>query len=368
MRFPSVRSLLACCFVSCTLLAITLSGCSEPGPGGSGGTTKAADESVDVAFITNVVASFWEVAEKGANAAGEDFNANVQFFMPTDYAAGQKRIVEDLLIRGIDGIAITVIDQEGQLDMLNNAAEQTNLITNDSDAPKTNRLCYIGIDNYDAGLACGELVKEAIPDGGEVMLFVGNLDQLNARQRRQGVIDAVLGREPDPTREDPAGKPVKNDKYTILDTRTDGADFAKAKADAADSIVKHPNLKCMVGLFAYNPPLCLQAVKEADKLDQIAVVGFDEEKGTLQGIVDGEIYGTVVQNPYMYGYESIRILSGLARGEELSKLMEQTEGVLVAEEDTILFPARVIKKEVDPENEREIQVEEFWSELKELTE
>ncbi|WP_339745137.1 substrate-binding domain-containing protein [uncultured Rubinisphaera sp.] len=352
------------------VIALTLamlSSCTKPESSG-GGNTVGKDEKVTLAFITNVVASFWEVAEKGAEAAGKEFNADVKIFMPTDYAAEQKRIVEDLLIRGIDGIAITVIDQEGQMDMLNNAAEQTHLITHDSDAPETDRLCYIGIDNYDAGLACGELVKQAIPDGGEIMLYVGNLDQINARLRRQGVIDAVLGREPDSSRYDNPGEVVKNDKYTILDTRTDGADFAKAKADASDTISKHPNLACMVGLFAYNPPLCLQAVKDAGKLDQIKIVGFDEEGGTLQGIIDGEIFGTVVQNPYMYGYDSIRILAGLARGEDLKTLMKATEGVHVEEEDTILFPARIIKKTPNPEAKNEFEVEAFWARLKELTE
>ncbi|MCA8986977.1 MAG: substrate-binding domain-containing protein [Planctomycetaceae bacterium] len=367
----SKRSLWSCLSaLSCCLLIAAcwgISGCNPQEGGGGGAGGNSSQKRIKLAFVTNVIASFWDVAQKGAEASAREHDVDVEIFMPTDYAAGQKRIVEDLLIKGIDGIAITVIDQEGQLDLLNSTAEQTNLITHDSDAPHSNRLCYIGIDNYDAGLACGELVKQALPDGGEIMLFVGNLDQLNAKQRRQGVIDAVLGREPDPTRNDPPGTVLKNDKYTILDTRTDGADFAKAKADAADSISKYPNLACMVGLFAYNPPLCLEAVRDAGKLEQIKIVAFDEEGGTLQGIIDGEIFGTIVQNPYMYGYDSIRILAGLARGEELETLMAATEGVYVPESKTILFPARVIKKTPDPANPNELEVEAFWTKLKELT-
>ena len=49
---------------------------------------------------------------------------------------------------------------------------------------------------------------------------------------------------------------------------------------------------------------------------QIKIIAFDEEDETLQGITDGHIYGTVVQNPYQYGYESVRILAGLARGDQ----------------------------------------------------
>ncbi len=72
----------------------------------------------------------------------------------------------------------------------------------------------------------------------------------------------------------------------------------------------------MVGLFDYNPPQCLQAIKKAGKLGAIHVVAFDEADGTLAGIAAGEIYGTIVQDPYRYGYESVRILAGLARGDK----------------------------------------------------
>ena len=57
--------------------------------------------------------------------------------------------------------------------------------------------------------------------------------------------------------------------------------------------------------------MCLEAIKEAGKTGQIQIIAFDEEAPTLQGIIDGHIYGTVVQNPYRYGYESVRILAAL---------------------------------------------------------
>ena len=95
------------------------------------------------------------------------------------------------------------------------------------------------MDNYTAGRMCGKLVKEALPDGGEVMIFVGRLGQLNADQRRQGVIDELLDRSFDPERRDPNAGPIVGDKYTILDTRTDQFDFARAKSQAEDAIAKY---------------------------------------------------------------------------------------------------------------------------------
>ena len=125
----------------------------------------------------------------------------------------------------------------------------------------------------------------------------------------------LLGRPVNPESYDPPGKALKGEKYTILATRTDQFDLVRAKANAEDSIVSHPDLGCMVGLFAYNPPACIEALKSADKLGKIKLVAFDEDNVTLQGILDGHIHGTVVQNPYEYGRVSVRILTGLARGD-----------------------------------------------------
>ena len=262
-------------------LMATISGCKGSEEGENSGSTEAKDEygpiktgtvgqdeKPTVAFVTNGIASFWVVAEAGANAAAKDVNAEVLVKMPAEGVVDQKRILEDLLTQGVDGIAVSAIDPVGQQDLLNDVAEETIYITHDSDAMYTNRIGYIGMDNYEAGRMAGKLVKESLPDGGEVMIFVGRLEQLNAKLRRQGVIDELMDRESDSSRYDKPGSPIKGEKYTILDTRTDGFDFAKAKAQAQDAINKYPNLKCMVGLFAYNPPLMLEALKQADKLNQ----------------------------------------------------------------------------------------------------
>ena len=117
-----------------------------------------------VAFVTNGIASFWVIAQAGARAAGEEFDVEVLVRMPPDGVADQKRMLEELLTLGVDGIAVSPIDPDNQTDILNTCAAQTKLITHDSDAPKSNRICYVGMSNYDAGRMCGELVREAIPD------------------------------------------------------------------------------------------------------------------------------------------------------------------------------------------------------------
>src|SRR2546423_12696684 len=124
-----------------------------------------------IAYVTNGIASFWVIAEAGVKAGGEKYDAIASAYMPAEGIADQKRIIEDLLTRGVDGIAISPIDPANQSGLINQACEATKVITHDSDAPGTKRLCYIGMDKYTAGRMCGKLIKEAMPEGGIGMIF-----------------------------------------------------------------------------------------------------------------------------------------------------------------------------------------------------
>ena len=81
--------------------------------------------------------------------------------------------------------------------------------------------------------------------------------------------------------------PKTGKTWTIVGIMTDGHNFDQAKANAEDALVKHTDVKAMVGLWAYNPPKILQAVKDAKKLGQIKIIGFDEDADTLQAIGEG---------------------------------------------------------------------------------
>jgi ribose transport system substrate-binding protein len=320
------------------------SGCSSEKK--SGKTPVAMKDSPSYAFITNGVADFWTLAAAGANKAGEDLGVNVEVITP-DSITVQTRRIEDLLTRGTQGIAISPINSANQADVLNKAAAQTNLITQDSDAPDTNRLAYIGMGNYEAGLLCGETLRKAMPDGGKVMIFVGRSDQDNAVHRRRGFIDALLERKPDPNRNDPPGDEIKSDdgKFIVVGTMTDQFDRAKAKANVEDTVTAHPDIAGMVGLFGYNPPCIIEGLERTNKLGKVKVVGFDEDFATLQAVKDGNLVATIVQNPYQYGYKSIEMLNELHKGNKS----------IIPESKFVDIPARVIdQSNVDP----------FWREIK----
>ena len=330
------------------LASLILVGCGDSDPGAATSPQAGTVASPRLAYVTNGVADFWTIAKAGADAAGVDQGAEVDVLMPTGGVTDQKRMLEDLVTRQVDGIAVSPIDPGNQVDVIDAAAARTPVITHDSDAPGSARRCYIGMDNYDAGRMCGRLVKEALPDGGEIFIFVGRIEQDNARRRRQGVIDELLDRDADPERFDEPGGPLAGSKYTVLGTLTDQFDRAKAKANVEDVLSRHPDVDGMVGLFAYNPPLILEALDGAGKTGAVEVIAFDEDEETLQGIIDGSVAGTIVQNPYMYGYKSIEVLSKIARGEDPG----------IPEDGMIAIPARTI---------RAADVEAFWADLREKT-
>ena len=112
------RSLTALCV--CLTMSLGLASCKK---------SDSADGSKrpKLAYVTNGIASFWVVAEAGAKYGGQQFDAEVEVHMPAGGADDQKRIIEDLLTRGVDGIAVSPIDAENQTAFLNQVAARTKL-------------------------------------------------------------------------------------------------------------------------------------------------------------------------------------------------------------------------------------------------
>jgi ribose transport system substrate-binding protein len=296
-----------------------------------------------IVYITNCVADFWTIAKAGTEKAAKEFDVDVEVLMPKNLE-DQQRMVQDSVGRGAAGIAISPINAENSVGLINDAASRTKVITHDSDSPKSNRLAYIGMDNYDAGRICGQMIKEALPNGGSIAIFVGLIEQDNARRRRQGIIDELLDRPRDPSAFDKPGAPIKGEKYEIVETLFDNMDPKVCKNNAQDVMGKYPKLSAMVGLFEYSPPAILEALGDKAGRD-IKVIAFDEADMTLKAIQDGRCYGTVVQDPYMYGYQSVKLLAALAKGDQSA----------LPEGKFMNIAARQIKKD---------GVDQFWSEKK----
>src|SRR5271170_651607 len=158
-RFMSNRSKYLC--LALTVLAL-LGGCSKSDSNQTAGSGSAGAKKLRLAFITNNAADFWTICRAGCQQAEvENPNIDVDFQIIGDAtSAGQKRVIDDLMARGVDGIAISPIDPANSTEMLNDVAKQALLFCTDSDAPDSNRVCYIGTNNLDAGKQAGGLIKQ----------------------------------------------------------------------------------------------------------------------------------------------------------------------------------------------------------------
>src|SRR5215204_635150 len=319
--------------------ALLLAGCTQQGSttntantansGGAANTSGGTGGAKRLAFVTNNASDFWTIARKGVEKADAELaDVTAEFKIPSDgTAAEQKRIVDDLLAKGIDGIAISPVDPDNQTGLINEVSQKTLVFTQDSDAPNSQRACYVGTDNVEAGRQAGGLIKEALPQGGKIMVFVGKLDARNAAERLQGIKESLNG-----------------SNVTIIDTRTDDTDRVRAKSNVADTLVKYPEVAALVGLWSYNGPAIVNAVREAGKTGQLKIIAFDEEDETLAGIKDGSIYGTVVQQPYEFGYQAIKLMAAALKGDRSG----------IPANKQMFVPTKVIKKDTVEEFTRQI--------------
>jgi ribose transport system substrate-binding protein len=280
-------------------------------------TPALAQGKKELALVTNAAADFWTIAKRGVEKAQKEHPDYSMQVIVTGQAtaAEQRRELDDLLARGVAGVSISAIDPKNSTEEFNKVAAKAALFTTDSDAPQSDRVVYIGTDNVAAGRQAGEEINKALPSGGKVMMFVGTMDADNARERVQGIKQTI------------------GSNIQIVDIRTDGVDFAKAKSNVQDALAKG-GIDCLVGLYSYNTPQIYSAVKEAGKSGKVKVVGFDEDPQTLRGIADGTVQSTIVQQPYEFGYQSMTDMIKYINGDRS----------FIPTNKLIIIPTRVIEK------------------------
>lgn len=268
-----------------------------------------------LALVTWTEDPFWGPLLRGAQDCADQNNVELIIIKSKPTVEAQTKHIQELLASGVDGIAISPNDVTAQKAILDEATAKIPVVTFDTDAPETKRRRFVSIDNYAAGRVVADEMREALPDGGPVLISVGSTQMQHGRDRRQGVIDGLLDRGFDRARPaDPQDAALKGPKYTVVTTVTDGGVPARAVEAIADALKTHPEVKGVVGLFSYSAPAALAAMKQVGRTDKVQVVGFDESDETQAAIAEGTIHSSVIQDSYRAGYESIELLAREARG------------------------------------------------------
>ncbi|MEQ1952711.1 sugar-binding protein [Mesorhizobium sp. CN2-181] len=286
-----------------------------------GGSAIAQDKK-QLAFVVNASSDFWKLAEAGVKKAQGELGDGyeLQFRYPAQgTAALQNALMDDLVAAGTDAIMISSADPKNSIDAFNKVAAQVPLFTTDSDAPQSKRIAYLGSSNTAAGVQAGEeMVKAMAGKEGKCMGFVGFLGADNAVERINGFKQAIEGKG-----------------ITLVDVRGDDVDFARARTNVDDVLVANPEINCMVGFYSYNPPKIYEALQAGGKLGQITVVAFDEDPVTLGAVKEGSFAATVVQQPFEWGYQGMKLMAAYLGGD---KSMIPADGL-------IIVPTAVINKE-----------------------
>jgi len=291
------------CWLAATL-TVALLGCHRGPPAPAGASSAGAEATpprvLKLAFVTNNASDFWRIAAAGINKYEREAKVQVDLKMPsTGTAAEQIQILENLSSQGYDAVAVSPIAPKDEVPVLNKVAATAKLVTFDSDSPTSNRLLYIGTNNYEAGKVLGAEIVKRLPKGGKMAVFVGSLAVDNAQQRLKGIEDVV----------GPA-------HIEIVDKREDNTDRAKARSNVEDILNAHHDLNLVAGLWSYNGPAIAAAIEALGKKGKVNAAVFDEEDGTLAGIGADLIDCTVVQKPFLFGYLSSKWMHELATKPE----------------------------------------------------
>lgn len=211
-------------------------------------------------------------------------------------AVEQTRVLDDLIARRVDGIAVSCNDPIACADPINRAvAAGIPVMTWDSDAPASGRFTFLSIDNYAAGRKAGELLAQAIGGEGEVAIITGVPGGLNLEERVAGFRE-VLDDYP---------------AISIVAEVATGEDISKGVQGVEEVMQAHPELRGW--FFAGLWPLfadrgAMPQWEASTRAGTLKTVCFDTLPFQLELLRDGYLNALIGQKYWGWGYDSVQIL------------------------------------------------------------
>jgi len=239
---------------------------------------------------------FFNWAYGGMQDAAKLLGADIKTELrgPATWDASQEaRAIEQLIAKGVNGIIVTAGDATTLNPAIDKAvARGIPVITFDSDAPESKRLCFAGTNNYEAGKVAGKAMVEWLNGEGEVGIstFPGPNHLV---ERIRGFKDGLEG-----------------SKVKVVATCNDEGKVAAAESAITAMLQAHPEIDAVFAAHGNPGPGAVAAVKNVGKEGKIQIMGFDFGMPVVEGIDKGQIRGTVGQNPYLMGYVSMMMAWG----------------------------------------------------------
>jgi ribose transport system substrate-binding protein len=269
-------------------------------------TAQAKDaKDIVIAVIPKVAVPFFDDCNNGAKAAATAAGVQYQWVVPQNtQGSTQVKILEDLISKHVDGIAISVNEPKSVESIIKKAmASGIKVLTFDSDSAKSGRSMYIGTSNMAAGETMGESMAKAVGGKGEVAIVTGQLGAANLNERIAGIKQAL----------------AKFPNIKLVATEGTEDDLAKAVSVDEALFRGHPALAGIFGVSQVGGPSIakVMATKEfASKKGAVKVFAFDDLPDTIKGVKEGYIQGIMVQRPVTMGKLSVEHLIAQIDGKE----------------------------------------------------
>jgi ribose transport system substrate-binding protein len=278
---------------------------------------------ISVAVIPKVAVPFFDDCNNGAKAASDKLGIKYQWVVPQNtQGSTQVQIIEDLISKHVDGIAISVNEPKSVESVMKRAEKAgIKVLTYDSDSPKSGRSMYIGTSNEAAGETMAETMGKAIGGKGEVAIITGQLGAVNLNERISGIKKGL----------------AKYPGIQIVETQGTDDDLAKGVSVTETTLRAHPNLKGIFGVSQVGGPAVAKVLdtKEfGEKKGKLEVLAFDDLPDTVKGVKDGTIQGIMVQRPVTMGRLAVEHLVAQIQGTE-TEAKDVDTGVTVVTKDNL---------------------------------
>lgn len=322
--------------IACAILlalAVALSGCGKSAEKKAEGPKGKRT----IVFVFKLVGiPYANVCERGAIKAAKDLGVNVEFTGPAKGGdvAGQIRIIENQISRGVDAIVISANDPNSVKPVIEKAmARGIKVFTWDSDAPDTKRIFYVAAaDDVKIGAdILDNLVKE-IGGKGKIGLMSGGQGALNLNLHIDGFMDRL--------KTYPNIQLVKPILYNNDQPQ-------QAQSGVAGLLQAHPDLAGIAAINSPGPPGTARAVIAAGKAGKVKIWGLSMPSENRQYLKDGTVNGLILWDPSKLTYLTAKLVNDYLDGKKPADGMEVKDiGKLkVSKDGIIIMPGLVITKE-----------------------
>jgi len=233
-------------------------------------------------------------AEDAARELGKKHNVEIEILWRTpaeEDAQKQAGFIEQLTVLGVHGIALSCSDATKVTNAIDKAVESgVQVVCFDSDAPKSKRFAYYGIDDVECGKAVmRELAQQLGEASGKIAIIAGNQTAPNLQARVRGVKEEL----------------AKHPKLTLADVYYHKETPQDAAAKMQEVQTANPDIIgwALVGGW----PLFTDALTHW-KPGQVKIVSVDALPAQLKYLENGVAQVLLAQRCYDWGYKSVELI------------------------------------------------------------